>query len=165
MIEPSLLDNPENDPKLVLEAKIKQKEMELAWEALQPKAAYCRVEDWMADLPITPKQSLVLGRVWSFQIKDNGHGECYESVASIAEVCGDDKDNVKKHLRKMVGLGILVKTSRGVTKPASYRIDLVVCKKLIEQARATREANRADVSAMRRAQWNAKHEDETDRLL
>lgn len=163
--QPSVLDDPQNDPKLVLEALTRKKEEELAWEALKPKAAYCRVEDWMADLPVSPGQRLVLGRIWSFQAHTKGTGECYESLSSIARVVGFDKSNVKKHLVKMTDMGILIKTDRGRTKPPSYRIDLVCCQKLIKQTRAAREEKRPDVSAARRAQWNAKHDDGANKLF
>lgn len=93
-------------------------------------AAFSRIPIWAFFLPITRRQQIVLGRIYSFQCttnKDGTPGEFRMSLATAGKDLNITRDNLKNDLRQLVELGFLTKRSNGARKPATYLVDEVVC--------------------------------------
>lgn len=93
-------------------------------------AAFARIPIWAFFLPVTRRQQIVLGRVYSFQCttnKDGTPGEFRMSLATAGKDLNIERDNLKNDLRQLVALGFLTKRSNGARKPATYLVDEVVC--------------------------------------
>ncbi len=97
--------------------------------------AFARIPRWMFYLNITPFQKFVLGRIYSFQCTKNKDGQPNEfrmSPGNLATELNDDRENVRHALRKLLGGKYLAKTSNGPRRPATYRVDELIC---LEEAR------------------------------
>lgn len=93
-------------------------------------APFARASLWMNYLPLTHRQRIILGRIYSFQCstnKDGSQGEYRMSIANGAKELGIDRDNMKKDLQKLTELGFIVKRSNGERRPATRLVDEVVC--------------------------------------
>lgn len=93
-------------------------------------AAFARIPIWAFFLPVTRRQQIVLGRIYSFQCttnKDGSPGEFRMSLATAGKDLNITRDNLKNDLRQLVELGFLTKRSNGARKPATYLVDEVVC--------------------------------------
>lgn len=93
-------------------------------------AAFARIPIWAFFLPVTRRQQIVLGRIYSFQCttnKDGAPGEFRMSLATAGKDLNITRDNLKNDLRQLVELGFLTKRSNGARKPATYFVDEVVC--------------------------------------
>lgn len=91
---------------------------------------FCRVPLWSFYLPISRRQQLVLGRLFSFQCstnKDGSQGEFRMSLANGAGELGTDRANFQKDLNRLISLGFVVKRSNGARTPATYLVDEAVC--------------------------------------
>ncbi len=93
-------------------------------------AAFARTPMWAFLLPVTRRQQIVLGRIYSFQCttnKDGSPAEYRMSLATGAKELNIDRDNLKNDLRQLVELGFLTKRSNGARKPATYLVDEIIC--------------------------------------
>lgn len=93
-------------------------------------AAFARIPIWAFFLPVTRRQQIVLGRIYSFQCttnEDGTPGEFRMSLATAGKDLNITRDNLKKDLRQLVELGFVTKRSNGTRKPATYLVDEVVC--------------------------------------
>ena len=93
-------------------------------------ATFCRVPLWSFYLPITTRQRVVLGRIYSFQCttnKDGSQGEYRMSLSNGGNELRIDRRNFKRDIDRLVSLGFVVKRSNGARHPATYTVDEVVC--------------------------------------
>lgn len=94
-------------------------------------APFCRVALWACFLPITKRQMLVLGRVFSFQCstnRDGTTGEYRMSLSNGAKELGMyDRTELQEDLKKLVRLGYVKKRSNGERRPATYTVDTPFC--------------------------------------
>ena len=93
-------------------------------------APFSRVPLWSFYLPITRRQMLVLGRVFSFQCstnKDRTPGEYRMSLANGGDELCIDRRNFKRDIDALTALGFIAKRSNGERRPATYLVDEVVC--------------------------------------
>lgn len=93
-------------------------------------APFCRVPLWAFWLPISRRQQLVLGRVYSFQCttsKDGSPAEYRMSLANGGEEMSIRRDHLHEDLRFLMKLGFVTKRSNGERRPATYLVDEVVC--------------------------------------
>lgn len=103
---------------------------------------YSRVSMWMLFLPITRRQMIVLGRVYSFMCTkraDGTPGEYRMSMAHGSQELGFGQQQVKTgrrdlkaDLKSLVDEGYLTKRSNGTCKPATYLVNIDFC---LEKAR------------------------------
>lgn len=96
---------------------------------------FARVSVWMVYLPITRRQLMELGRIYSFQCsanKDGSTGEYRMSLANGAAELKIDRTHFKNDLHDLVGRGFLIRRSNGERTPATYLVDEAVC---IDEAR------------------------------
>ena len=66
-------------------------------------AAFARIPTWAFFLPVSRRQLIEIGRVYSFQCttnKDGTPGEFRMSLATAARVLNIDRDNLKNDLRQ-----------------------------------------------------------------
>lgn len=68
-----------------------------------------------------------------------------------------DRSNVKKRIDKLVELGLLIKSPRGNNKSVEYRLDMAAIAKRRLEVEEGKKKHRAENSAKRKAQWDAKH--------
>lgn len=94
-------------------------------------APFARVPLWAFYLPITRRQMLVLGRVFSFQCSTNKDGTPGEYRMSLANGASElrmaNRAEMQKAMQPLMQLGFIVKCSNGTRKPATYRVDEVAC--------------------------------------
>lgn len=94
-------------------------------------APFARVPLWAFYLPITRRQMLVLGRVFSFQCstnKDGNPGEYRMSLANGAkELHMANRAEMQKVMQPLIELGFITKRSNGERRPATYTVDEVAC--------------------------------------
>jgi hypothetical protein len=93
-------------------------------------AAFARIPTWAFFLPVSRRQLIEIGRVYSFQCttnKDGTPGEFRKSLATAARELNIDRDNLKNDLRQLIESGFMIKRSNGERKPATYLVDEVVC--------------------------------------
>lgn len=94
-------------------------------------APFSRVPLWAFYLPITRRQMLVLGRVFSFQCstnKDGTPGEYRMSLSSGAkELRMANRAEMQKAMAPLIRLGFVKKRSNGERRPATYVVDEDVC--------------------------------------
>ena len=87
---------------------------------------FSRVCTWMLWLPITRRQVILLGRIYSFQCT-NEPMEFRMSLASIATELNYDKRHVKSDLDALVDLKLLLKRPTGPRRPCVYEVDERAC--------------------------------------
>lgn len=94
-------------------------------------AAFARIPIWAFFLPITRRQQIVLGRIYSFQCttnKDGTPGEYRMSLSTGAhELAMTNRGEMQKDLQRLISQGFVIKRSNGARKPATYLVDEVVC--------------------------------------
>lgn len=94
-------------------------------------SAFARIPMWAFFLPITRRQQIVLGRIYSFQCttnKDGSPGEYRMSLSTGAhELAMANRAEMQKDLQRLISQGFVIKRSNGVRKPATYLVDEVVC--------------------------------------
>lgn len=112
---------------------------------------------WMLELGLPRLDTDIMGRIWSFQRRDVNKATCYISLATMAEDVNSDRSNVKKRIDKLVELGLLIKTPRGNNKSVEYRLDMAAIAKRRLEVEEGKKKHRAENSAKRKAQWDAKH--------
>lgn len=112
---------------------------------------------WMLELGLPRLDTDIMGRIWSFQRKDVYKSTCYISLATMAADVNSDRSNVKKRIDKLVELGLLIKSPRGNNKSVEYRLDMTAIAKRRLEVEEGRKKQRAENSAKRKAQWDAKH--------
>lgn len=88
------------------------------------EAPFICVPDWMNWLPITPRQTFVLGLVYTTQYED---GEFRMSLREAGEVLNIDRANLWRDLHKLTQLGFLKREPNGNSRPAKYLVDVVAC--------------------------------------
>lgn len=120
-----------------LRKMIDDKERELA-EQKAREAPFARVALWMLYLPISRRQQLTLGRIYSFQCtkgKDGSPGGYRMSLANGArELRMYDRTELQDDLNKLVSLGFVRKKSNGPRTPATYLVDEAACMKAAKEA-------------------------------
>ena len=112
---------------------------------------------WMLELGLPRLDTDIMGRIWSFQRKDVYKSTCYISLATMAADVKSDRSNVKKRIDKLVELGLLIKSPRGNNKSVEYRLDMTAIAKRRLEVEEGKKKQRAENSAKRKAQWDAKH--------
>lgn len=94
-------------------------------------APFCRVPLWAFWLPISRRQQLVLGRIYSFQCTTSRDGSPAEYRVSLANTANDlrmyDRTEVQEDINRLLKLGFITKRSNGERRPATYLVDEVVC--------------------------------------
>ena len=75
----------------------------------------------------------------------------------MAADVNSDRSNVKKRIDKLVELGLLIKSPRGNNKSVEYRLDMTAIAKRRLEVEDCKKKQRAENSAKRKAQWDAKH--------
>ena len=99
-------------------------------------AAFARIPIWAFFLPVTRRQQIVLGRIYSFQCTTNKDGspadgspaEYRMSLSTGASELGmTNRAEMQKDLQRLISLGFVTKRSNGARKPATYLVDEVVC--------------------------------------
>lgn len=129
----------DNDVKLPPQLKKAMEENErrlLEQEARD--APFARVALWMLRLPISRRQMLTLGRIYSFQCTTNKDGSQAEYRMSLAngamEMGMYDRTEFQEDVGKLMSLGFVVKRSNGPRTPATYLVDEVACMKAAKEA-------------------------------
>lgn len=94
-------------------------------------AAFARIPIWAFFLPVTRRQQIVLGRIYSFQCTTNKDGSPAEYRMSLStgasELGMTNRAEMQKDLQRLISLGFITKRSNGARKPATYLVDEVVC--------------------------------------
>lgn len=94
-------------------------------------AAFARIPIWAFFLPVTRRQQIVLGRIYSFQCTTNKDGSPAEYRMSLStgasELGMTNRAEMQKDLQRLISLGFVTKRSNGTRKPATYLVDEVVC--------------------------------------
>lgn len=94
-------------------------------------AAFARIPIWAFFLPVTRRQQIVLGRIYSFQCTTNKDGSPAEYRMSLStgasELGMTNRAEMQKDLQRLISLGFVTKRSNGARKPATYLVDEVVC--------------------------------------
>lgn len=93
-------------------------------------APFSRVPLWASFLPVTRRQALVLGRIYSFQCsvnKDGSRGEYRMGLGNGARELHMDRDNFKHDLGRLVSLGLVTRHSNGPRRPSTYLVDEAAC--------------------------------------
>lgn len=100
-------------------------------DAQARSAPFSRVPLWAFYLPITRRQMLVLGRVFSFQCstnRDGTPGEYRMSLSSGArELHMANRAEMQKAMTPLIKLGYVKKRSNGERRPATYTVDTPFC--------------------------------------
>lgn len=100
-------------------------------DAQARSAPFSRVPLWAFYLPITRRQMLVLGRVFSFQCstnRDGTPGEYRMSLSSGArELHMANRAEMQKAMTPLIKLGYVKKRSNGERRPATYTVDAPFC--------------------------------------
>ena len=112
---------------------------------------------WMLELGLPRLDTDIMGRIWSFQRRDVYKSTCYISLATMAADVKSDRSNVKKRIDKLVELGLLIKSPRGNNKSVEYPLDMAAIAKRRLEVEEGKKKHRAENSAKRKAQWDAKH--------
>lgn len=129
----------DNDVKLPphLKKAIEENERRRAEEEAR-NAPFARVALWMLYLPISRRQQLTLGRIYSFQCtqnKDGSQAEYRMSLANGAREMGMyDRTEFQEDVSKLMSLGFVVKRSNGPRTPATYLVDEAACLKAAKEA-------------------------------
>jgi hypothetical protein len=101
-------------------------------------APFARVALWMLYLPISRRQQLTLGRIYSFQCTQNKDGSQAEYRMSLAngarELKMANRAELQKDLNRLLALGFIVKRSNGPRSPATYVVDEAACMKAAKEA-------------------------------
>lgn len=129
----------DNDAKLPpkLKKAIEENERRRAEEEAR-NAPFARVALWMLYLPISRRQQLTLGRIYSFQCTQNKDGSQAEYRMSLAngarELKMANRAELQKDLNRLLALGFIVKRSNGPRSPATYVVDEAACMKAAKEA-------------------------------
>lgn len=94
-------------------------------------AAFARIPIWAFFLPVTRRQQIVLGRIYSFQCTTNKDGSPAEYRMSLSTGASElgmaNRAEMQEDLQRLISLGFITKRSNGARKPATYLVDEVVC--------------------------------------
>lgn len=129
----------DNDAKLPpkLKKAIEENERRLVEQDAR-NAPFARVALWMLYLPISRRQQLTLGRIYSFQCTTNKDGSQAEYRMSLAngarELKMTNRAELQKDLNRLLALGFIVKRSNGPRSPATYVVDEAACMKAAKEA-------------------------------
>lgn len=129
----------DNDVKLPphLKKAIEENERRLIEQDAR-NAPFARVALWMLYLPISRRQQLTLGRIYSFQCTQNKDGSQAEYRMSLAngarELKMANRAELQKDLNRLLALGFIVKRSNGPRSPATYVVDEAACMKAAKEA-------------------------------
>lgn len=129
----------DNDAKLPpkLKKAIEENERRLVEQDAR-NAPFARVALWMLYLPISRRQQLTLGRIYSFQCTANKDGSQAEYRMSLAngarELKMANRAELQKDLNRLLALGFIVKRSNGPRSPATYVVDEAACMKAAKEA-------------------------------
>lgn len=92
---------------------------------------FARVPIWMFYLPITAREKLLLGRIYSFQFTADKAGKPHQFSMSLARTSKQlnlsDRGKVGKMLRTLVEGGYLLKKPQGRGKSPVYEVNEVFC--------------------------------------
>ena len=84
--------------------------------------------NWMCNMPITPRQMMILARIYSYQVSDKPGKEFQLSISALGDDIGmRDRSNLIKHLHELVAAGYLLKYSNGNNQPYTYLLDVPRC--------------------------------------
>ena len=83
--------------------------------------------NWMCNMPIKPRQMMILARIYSYQLGGPGK-EFRLSISALGDDIGiRDRSNLIKHLNELVAAGYLLKYSNGNNQPYTYLLDVPRC--------------------------------------
>ena len=109
-------------------------------------AAFARIPIWAFFLPVTRRQQIVLGRIYSFQCTTNKDGSPAEYRMSLStgasELGMTNRAEMQKDLQRLISLGFVTKRSNGARKAPRRRC----CPRAGGSARLVRCSSRVNVA-------------------
>ena len=94
-------------------------------QALVPDQSSGKLTNWICNMPIKPRQMMILARIYSFQASGL---ECHMTLAALGADTGIRvKQNLINALTELVDAGYLFKRSNGNSKPRTYIVDVPRC--------------------------------------